>query len=206
MSGQLNDLDNDSLLVLYISGELANGEKAAFERRLANEPALAAELEKLRAAQTFCAETIASADATAHMPVGEGVAVRRVSRAMQQWQVDHIRATQTTHKKGLPLPWWSYPVAVAASLIVGFLVWSSRQSVEKLANDPTVNTSADPDQNNGGGGGEELAVVPPEVEFLSGSFGMTDGQTNAGEESPIPPTAVDDPAASLFPTHEETLQ
>src|SRR5436305_12351834 len=115
MSGQLNDLDNDSLLVLYISGELANGEKAALERRLANEPALAAELEKLRAAQTFCGDAMAAADAMEKMPVGEGVAVRRVARAMQQWQRDRVIAYAAAgRKKGLPLPWWTYPVAVAA--------------------------------------------------------------------------------------------
>ena len=205
MSGQLNDLDSDSLLVLYISGELVNGEKAAFERRLANEPALAAELEKLRAAQALCGDAIAAVDATQKMPVGEGVAVRRVSRAMQQWQIDRIRATPLTQKKGLPLPWWSYPVAVAASVIVAFLVWSSRQSVNSIAADPSpVNSSVDPDGNSGGGGGEEIAVVPPEVEFLSGSFGMIDGEPTA-EESPVAPTAADDPGASMFP-REETVQ
>ena len=206
MSGQLNDLDNDSLLVLYISGELANGEKAALERRLANEPALAGELEKLRAAHGFCGEAIAAVDATAKMPVGEGVAVRRVSRAMQQWQVDRIRAAPLTQKKGLPLPWWSYPVAVAASVIIAFLVWSSRQSVNSIAADPSpVNSSADPDGNSGGGGGgEEVASVPPEVEFLSGSFGMIDGEPTA-EEPPVAPTAADDPGTSMFP-REETVQ
>ena len=213
MSGQLNDLDNDSLLVLYISGELSNGDKAAFERRLAGEPALAAELEKLRAAAAFCFDGLAAADATANLPVGEGVAVRRVSRAMKQWQVDRVVASAAAaKKKGLPLPWWSYPVAVAASVIIAFLVWSSRQSVTNIAPDPgaTVNTSGDPDQNPGTGSGgasgdEVVAAVPPEMEWLSRSFGLRDGEQVVADESPVVPTAADDPAGSMFP-REESVQ
>jgi anti-sigma factor RsiW len=217
MSGQLNDLDGDSLLMLYVSGELSNGEKAALERRLASEPALAAELEKLRAAQAFCAEAFAAADATATLPVGEGVAVRRVSRAMQQWQVDRIRVAAPTQKKGLPLPWWSYPVAVAASVIIGFLVWSSRQSVNDLAATPSVNTGADPDLNNGVDGMDAVATAAaaPDVEWLANSFGGTTGDPASAaaaalvEETPapgVPTTAIDDSSGSMFPTREETLQ
>src|SRR4051794_36282195 len=118
MSSHLNELDGDSLLVMYLAGELTNGDKAALERRIANEPALAAELARLREAQAYCVDTLKAADATMKMPVTEGVAVRRVSRAMQQWNFDRIRAAAPAGKRGVRIPWWSYPVAVAASLIV----------------------------------------------------------------------------------------
>ena len=38
MASQLNELDAESLLVLYLAGELTNGDKTALERRLAAEP------------------------------------------------------------------------------------------------------------------------------------------------------------------------
>src|ERR1051325_8323452 len=106
MSANFEQLDSDSLLVLYLAGELANGEKAALERRLSSEPALAAELARLREAQAFCVDTIKRGDEQTRLPVGEGVAVRRVSRAMQQWQVDRVVAQAAAKsKRGLPLPW-----------------------------------------------------------------------------------------------------
>src|SRR4029450_5253486 len=104
MSSYLNEIDGDSLLVMYLAGELTNGDKAALERRIANEPALAAELARLRDAQTYCPDTLRAVDASAKMPVTEGVAVRRVSRAMQQWNFDRIRAAAPTGKRGLRIP------------------------------------------------------------------------------------------------------
>jgi hypothetical protein len=63
-------------------------------------------------------------------PVGDGVATRRAMRAMQQWQTSRMsRLRSPAVVKSLPLPWWMYPAAAAAALIIGFLVWSSRQEV-----------------------------------------------------------------------------
>jgi hypothetical protein len=200
MSSQLNDLDSDALLVMYLAGELTNGDKAALERRLANEPALAAELQRVRDAQAFFGQSMQSADAHAKMPVGEGVAVRRVSRAMQQWQIDRIRATPPAQKKGLPFPWWSYPVAVAASLIIAFLVWSSRQPVGSIDADQSVanNTPGDnPDTQP-----DEPPPAQDMTEWMASSFDANPETTVADDA----PTILEDSLPSLFPTREETLQ
>ena len=203
MSSQRNDLDSDALLVMYVNGELANGEKAALERRVASEPALAAELQRVRDAQSFFADSIRDADAGAKMPVGEGVAVRRVSRAIQQWQVDRIRSTPPAQKKGLPLPWWSYPVAVAASLIIGFLVWSSRQKVESIG--PTevagLNTTGETD----GGQSDESSTTAPDItDWMASSFGVNP-EAGAAEEASVGPVMLEEPSLSMFPA-EETIQ
>jgi len=198
MAGQMNDLYSDSLLVLYLAGELANGEKAALERRLANEPALAAELQRVRDAQAFSVQAIQAADAGARLPVGEGVAVRRVSRAMQQWQVDRVRATPPLRRR--KLPWWSYPVAAAASIIIAFLIWSSRQSVvndlrpeSPLANQESETTDETPAATN-------LA------DWMDSSFGVTSEASAASAEETVIPAGLDEPGSSMFPTREETVQ
>jgi anti-sigma factor RsiW len=132
MSVQLDKLDRESAMILYLAGELEPAEREAFERRLAAEPELAAELKQLRAAQQSVAAELARADNGSRLPVSEGVAVRRVSRAISSWIVGRNAAPLQIARKTAPLPWWSYPSAIAASLIVGFLVWSSRQEVKPM--------------------------------------------------------------------------
>ena len=132
MSVQLDNLDRESAMILYLAGELEPAEREAFERRLAGEPQLAAEIEQLRAAQQSVASELQRADNSARLPVSEGVAVRRVSRAMSSWLVGRNAAPIQIVRKNAPLPWWSYPSAIAASLIIGFLVWSSRQEIKPM--------------------------------------------------------------------------
>ena len=121
MSVQLDNLDRESAMILYLAGELEPAEREAFERRLAAEPKLAAEVEQLRAAQQSVVSELQRADTSARLPVSEGVAVRRVSRAMSSWLVGRNAAPIQIVRKNAPLPWWSYPSAIAASLIIGFL-------------------------------------------------------------------------------------
>ena len=117
--------------MLYAAGELPAEQQAALEARLAAEPELAAELARLRAAEEHCFAALALADEHDRLPVSEGVAVRRVARAMRQWLLDRTVA----YSAGAPvaarrkLPWWVYSSATAAALLVGFLVWSVRQPV-----------------------------------------------------------------------------
>jgi anti-sigma factor RsiW len=197
MASHLNELDTDSLLVLYLAGELTNGDRAVLERRLANEPALAAELQRVREAQGFCTDAIGRADNVGRMPVSEGVAIRRVSRVIQQWQADRVREKPATLARRLPLPWWSYPVAAAAAIIIAFLVWSSRQSpIDRLtAENTTAPTEAEP---------------PPELaDWMDSSFGVN-AEANAEDLFTSPdglPVGADDPSSSsIFPTREETIQ
>ena len=206
MGSQLNDLDNDSLLVLYVHGELTNGDKAALEKRIANEPALAAELQRVREAHGFLTQTMQSFDTSGRMPVGEGVAVRRVSRAMQQWQVDRIRTAPPAQKKGLPLPWWSYPVAVAASLIIAFLVWSSRQPVTGQLDPEQVATTVPgaAESLEGQGGDDQANATPPDMtDWMASSF---EPSFESSAEDTAVPAVLDEPFPSLFPSHEETVQ
>jgi hypothetical protein len=50
--------------------------------------------------------------------------VRRVVRAMRQWQAGRVaRPAPAPAKPGLLYPWWAYPLAAAASIVIAFLVW-----------------------------------------------------------------------------------
>jgi hypothetical protein len=120
--------------MLYVAGELEPAaEREAFERRLGEEPQLAADVEQLRAAQGTIATTLQRVDAQQRLPVNEGVAVRRVSRTINAWLAARTVSSMPPIRKGWPFPWWSYPAAAAACLIVGFLVWSTNQDVAPMS-------------------------------------------------------------------------
>ena len=145
MPTETEQLDRDALLMLYAADELSPEQRAAVEARLAAEPELAAELGMLRSAQDQCFAALAHADEHDRLPVSEGVAVRRVSRAMKQWQVRRALAANAVVPAAprRKLPWWVYPSATAAALIVGFLVWSVRQPVGNvMPADPKFNDYA----------------------------------------------------------------
>jgi|SRR5215207_5119006 len=138
MPVDLDKLDREAVIMLYVAGELEPAEREAFEARVAAEPQLAADIEQFRAAQQSIATELERTDAHTRLPASEGVVVRRVSRAIGTWLLSRTAATPPPVKKGLALPWWSYPSAVAASLIIGFIVWSVRQEVPSLEASPEV--------------------------------------------------------------------
>jgi len=199
MPVELDNLDRESAMILYLAGELEPAEREAFEQRLASEPQLAAEVEQLRAAQEAVGAELARADRSARLPVSEGVAVRRVSRAMSNWLVGRNAAPMQMSKKQTPLPWWSYPSAIAASLIVGFLIWSSRQEVPPMAPLPEAQ--------------HELSVMEAEqselAEWLSTSLDATaDASMDAEVEQVLSVGGSADELNALYrsPQPEENTQ
>jgi anti-sigma factor RsiW len=200
-SSEFIELDLDSQLVLYIAGELTNGAKAALERRLAADPKLAAELARLRETQLFCADALKAGDEQLRLPVSEGVAVRRVGRVMAQWQVDRARMVAATAVKSRRIPVWAYPAAAAAILIIGFLVWSSRQPIalppaaDNVARETNVDDQPDPQ--------DALA------DWIDTSFGNTQeaANTESALSDPISLPGTDEGgSASILPMPEETIQ
>jgi anti-sigma factor RsiW len=223
MASQLNDLDTDSLLLMYLAGELSNGVKSSLERRLASEPELAAELERVREANAFCIDLLQKDDELNRLPTSEAVAIRRVSRAMQQWHVHRVASVEP-RKRGLLLPWWCYPTAAAAAIIIGFLVWSFRQQTNSL---PAVDgggvdggaavaledqkDGASPDQSS-----EEIQSVASQsqtelADWMDSSFGVS-AEASADQPQPgqssTPAMSGSDDSASILPTPlpEESVQ
>ena len=183
--------------MLYLAEEMAPAERSAFQQRLASDEALAAELETLRAAQQAAFEAIDRADRSSRLPASQGVAVRRVIRAIQQWQIRRIKPTLEPARRGLPLPWWCYPAAAAASIITAFLVWSSRQEVGPTLPATTHQQWAERQE-------DDLA------NWMDSSFAFDDAGGGSVEfilGTPLTSTQADDlNSIFLIPPSEETIQ
>lgn len=129
MARETEQLDRDAALMLYLADEMTAPDRESFEQRLGAEAALSTELDALRSAQDVSFAALAHGDAARRLPASEGVAARRVSRAIHQWHIGRVRPSSEQRRRGLPLPWWCYPAAAAASIVTAFLVWSSRQEI-----------------------------------------------------------------------------
>jgi anti-sigma factor RsiW len=116
---------NEALLLMYLAGELPEADRAEVERMLAVDAGLRDQLERLREAQDWFSEEMATGDSSARLAVSEGAAVRRVGRAMRQWQARRAASAPApvAAPAGLRYPWWAYPLAAAASVVIAFLVW-----------------------------------------------------------------------------------
>jgi hypothetical protein len=146
MSTHLEQLDStESVLLMYLSDELSGRDRAAVEQRLESDAEFAAELERTRAREAAFMAAFRDADRARKLPLKPDVAVRRVARAMHDWQMDRAAAAAATHSpiRSFRIPWWGYPAAVAASIIVGFLVWSNNQNVTALPPAPTFASNDD---------------------------------------------------------------
>jgi anti-sigma factor RsiW len=138
MASLAEQLDVESLLLMYLADELAEEDRAQVDRRLAADVTMVDKLARLRDLHESCAQTLKAADAATALPMSSDTAVRRVSRAMKQWQVDRLtkKADIIRPRRSFHLPWWTYGSAIAAAIIVGVLVWSS--NLADPSEDPSV--------------------------------------------------------------------
>jgi hypothetical protein len=125
-----SNLDREALLMLYAAGEMPPARRAEFEAQLATDVALAAELQQVREGMQRCDAALAELDAWQRPPTNDAVAVRRAERAMQQWAVKRLRRPSQRHSAQRRMPWWSYPAAAAAIIVVSFIIWSERQPIQ----------------------------------------------------------------------------
>jgi hypothetical protein len=114
----------EAVLLMYLADELPPHDRVEVERMLAADPAMRQELERVRAAHAAFVGAMPALDRATRLPVPQAIVVRRVVRAMRQWQAKRV-ARQAPAPAVAPLrfPWWTYPVAAAASLLIAFLVW-----------------------------------------------------------------------------------
>lgn len=129
MHSLLNQLQTDeSILMMYAAGELSAEDRGHVEQRLANDAALRAELDRVRELTGTVDDALERIDASTRLPVSEGVAVRKVGRVMRQWQIDRMAPPPVEEPQDqLRFPWWTYPLATAAAVLLAFLVWWGQQ-------------------------------------------------------------------------------
>jgi anti-sigma-K factor RskA len=157
MSNLLGQLENnEAILLMYLAGELSGEDRAEVEQLLADDGSLRALLTELTDLQSDVTGVLAKSDGQLILPRRDA-AVRRVSRAMATAQAG-ARVPAATTELGRPtlrIPWWAYPIAAAAALVVAVVMLTDRPNV-KIAGlgstAPTVVT--DPDGPGSGGGGD----------------------------------------------------
>src|SRR5688572_3307495 len=151
MQTLLNQLqDDEALLMMYAADELSAEDRARVERRLAEEPALREQLESVRELSGSIHDAIGELDGGSRLPVSEGVAVRKVTRVMRQWQIDRMAPPPVEEPEDqLRFPWWSYPLATAAAILLAFIVWWGQQDGPPELRRPQQVVRSDP---NGTGG------------------------------------------------------
>lgn len=125
MPGVLQQLEHSqAVLLMYLAEELSRSDRDEVERMLSVDAGMRAELETLREATDWFSAEMARDDRAARPAVPEPVAVRRVGRLIRQWHARRLEAAPVTRSAStLRYPWWAYPVAAAASVVIAFLVW-----------------------------------------------------------------------------------
>jgi anti-sigma factor RsiW len=139
MSGLLKQLDDDqAVLLLYLGDELDARDRAAVEMRLAAEPRLAMELDRLRVLETTVRGMVGPGDAaqSGPTPADAQAAARQVGRGVTRWHLTQ-RSAAAQGRAGWRLPQWAYPAAAAALLLVAYLAWWGRTGIPSVA-PPTV--------------------------------------------------------------------
>src|SRR5688572_19642100 len=90
MSTLLQHLNNESILLMYLAGELPAEDRAEVEQMLAGDPRLRDELEQLRAAYEGVGSALAEADAAERVVLPQSTAARRVGQAVRAWHARRL--------------------------------------------------------------------------------------------------------------------
>jgi anti-sigma factor RsiW len=119
----LESLDQTSILLMYLSGELPARDRAEVERRLAADAGWRAELAQLQFMQAQFESEMASLDVSQRL-AGQASAVGRIGRAMRQHKVASLSELEAlAPRRVLYFPAWAYPIAAAAAVGLVYLAW-----------------------------------------------------------------------------------
>ena len=143
----LNDLNNESVLLMYLADELPEQDRAEVEQLLASDAGLRSQLNQLAEAHQSFEETMSSLDGGAIAVDSPGM--RRLKSAMRRHMLELAAAASPAPaaRRRLRYPAWAYPAAAAAMVTIGFLtVWGLRPA------DPIVIPS---------GGPSRVSMLPP---------------------------------------------
>jgi hypothetical protein len=122
MKPLLQELENESLLLLYIAGELPVEDRAEIELMLERDSGMRSQLQALRTAQSRSYAALLQLDQAESVRGMESV-MRPIDQAIGQWNVERLaRPTKITPRRSTgPILAWSVGSAVAAVLVV--CVW-----------------------------------------------------------------------------------
>jgi hypothetical protein len=138
--------NNESVLLMYLADELPPDDRAEVEQLLARDANLRAEFDRLREAHDRFLADMRGLDRATRLSVPESTGVRRVALAMRRWQAEReARPPVQRSRPELRYPWWAYPAAAAASVVIAFLVWwgNSDRAVRVVYHPPVIDTAYD---------------------------------------------------------------
>jgi hypothetical protein len=126
MPSYIHNLDRESLLMLYMAGELPAEDHAEVEAMIAADSALRAQYEQMQVEQQAMGEVFAAADASSPLPAPQISSVRRVGAAMKQWHVDRLAKPTLAPIRARRKFGWVYATAASLLIVVGtiFFLWS----------------------------------------------------------------------------------
>ena len=116
----LDELNRESILLLYQSGELPEEKRAQVEHMLEHDAALREELEALETAHGAVARAFSTADALSPMPASSLAATTRTTlREIRQWQTERaLRPALAPARRAWRLDWRAYSIASAAAIVL----------------------------------------------------------------------------------------
>lgn len=124
MSDLLHKLaNNESVLLMYLADELSAEERAEVEQLLRTDAGLRRMLEALTSEQNRSRAVLETLDAEDPPTLTDVAAQRQARRLVHQWSVQRLSRPAAPAASGLRYPWWSYPLASAAAILLAFLVW-----------------------------------------------------------------------------------
>jgi hypothetical protein len=111
---------DDTLLLMYVVGELPDVDRIEVERRLAADAKLRADLERLSEAYGSFTSGMDAMDAASAVHADVSAAVRRASTAIRQWQARPAQAVAYSAERRPSGRWrvWAIPAAAAAIVLV----------------------------------------------------------------------------------------
>jgi hypothetical protein len=125
MQSLLQNLDRESILLLYVAGELPADDRASVEGMLAKDVGMRQALEELQSAYAGIECELEAADARERLALPASAAGRRVGMAVRSWHAKRL-ARPAGAKNGngrYRVPIWAYPVAAAIAVLFGSIFW-----------------------------------------------------------------------------------
>jgi hypothetical protein len=122
MKPLLQQLENESLLLLYMAGELPARDREELDLMLSRDGGLRAQLEALRGAQATSFNGLAGLDASEPIRPIEPM-IRQVNRAMQQWQIDRLARPAQPSAAGSTIRVWAWSAGSVVAACLVFCIW-----------------------------------------------------------------------------------
>jgi hypothetical protein len=115
---------SSGLLLMYLANELSPADRARVEEQLALGGTVAAELESLRAANAAYEQAMRMLDAQAPPEVSQPAAAERACDLVREWTEGRLARPAPVKARELLFPWWSYPLAAAAAILIAVTLWA----------------------------------------------------------------------------------